>query len=60
METSNWNTSVDSTILTLTWYREGSLLPEDSVIPAKLTLAAAAEIGKVTSYDFDITVKGST
>ena len=59
MALGNWNPTLASSHITLTWNREDYVLPAGQVIEAVLTLTVSSSINGVTSFSFDITITGT-
>ena len=59
MYTSNWNPSVASDYIDLSWDYGGQTLDPGDVIQVTFTLTVSASIEGVTSFSFDITIVGS-
>jgi hypothetical protein len=59
MTTTQWNPTAASSVLTLTWNREGSTLDAGAVVPATLTLQVAADPDSVTSFSMNIVITGT-
>jgi hypothetical protein len=59
MSTSNWNPSVASTYLTLSWDYNGQTIKAGENLQVTLTLSVSASITGVTTFNFDIIVVGS-
>lgn len=59
MSASSWNPESASSILTLTWNKEGTTIAAGSVIQATLTLHVAAETGSLTTFSMNIVLSGT-
>jgi len=59
MTTSDWNPQSASSILTLTWNREGTVLAPNETVAATLTLHAAEETGSLANFSFNIKISSS-
>jgi len=57
--TSNWNPSVASNYLTLSWDYNGQKIEADENLKVTLTLSVSASITGVTDFGFDIVVVGT-
>ncbi len=58
MWTENWNPTNASASIILTWNYSGSWIPVTASIPVVFTLSVDANITGVTTFSFDIWVKG--
>jgi hypothetical protein len=58
MASSNWNPATASSVLTLSWNRQNTVLAAGQSIPATLTLVAAANTGSLTTFGCDVTITG--
>jgi len=56
--TENWNPAAAFDSITLTWNYDGSWIPAEASIPVVFTLSVDANVTGVTSFSFDIWVKG--
>ena len=59
MTANQWTPTAASTVLSLTWNKEGSSLAAGAVVPATLTLQVASNPGSVTSFSMSIIVSGA-
>jgi len=59
MTATQWNPAAASSVLTLTWNKEASVLDAGAVVPATLTLKVAADPGSVTSFSMNIVITGT-
>jgi hypothetical protein len=59
MTTTQWTPAEASSVLTLTWNKEGSSLAAGAVVPATLTLQVSSNPGSVTSFSMNIVISGS-
>mgnify|MGYP002067300267 CR=1 FL=1 len=59
MTVNNWDTTAASSVLTLTWNRENTVLNAGASIQATLTLTAAANTGSLTTFSCDVTLTGT-
>jgi hypothetical protein len=57
--TSNWNPSVASNYLTLSWDYSGQILEAGKNLQVTLTLSVSANITGITNFGFDIIVVGT-
>ena len=55
---SNWNPSIASNYLTLTWSYTGQTVKAGATIPVTLTLSVSESVNGVSSFNFDITAVG--
>jgi hypothetical protein len=58
MTTTEWTPAAASSVLTLSWNKEGSSLAAGAVVPATLTLQVAQNTGSVTSFSMNIVISG--
>jgi hypothetical protein len=58
MWTENWNPTTAFDSITLTWNYDDSWIPANDSIPVAFTLSVDPNITSVTSFSFDIWVKG--
>lgn len=58
MTTNQWTPAEASSVLTLSWNKEGSSLSAGAVVPATLTLQVASNPGSVTSFSMNIVISG--
>jgi hypothetical protein len=56
---SSWSPASASSVLTLTWNKEGATLAAGETIPATLTLQVAQDTGDLSSFSLNIVVSGS-
>ncbi len=54
-----WTPESASSVLTLSWDREGTTLASGTTVAATLTLTVADNTGDLTSFDLNIVVSGS-
>lgn len=59
MTTDNWNPTLDSNNITVSWNREEHVLDSESVVQAVLVLSVSSDINGVTDFSFDIIVTGT-
>lgn len=59
MTISDWTPMSSAASLTLSWKLEGTVLPAGVVVPATLTLSAAANTTTVTNFSFNIVISGT-
>jgi hypothetical protein len=59
LATSNWNPSIASSYLTLSWDYNGQSINQGSAIQVTFTLDVDASITGITTFGFDITIVGS-
>ena len=59
MATSEWNPILSTSVLTLTWDKEGTTLSPGTVVPATFRLTATANTGDLNAFDFNILVLGT-
>jgi hypothetical protein len=59
MTTNNWTPSSASSLLTLTWNRQNTVLNATQSIQATLTLTAAANTGSLSTFSCDVTISGT-
>lgn len=57
---SNWNPSVASNYLTLSWDYNGQTIKPGENLQVTFTLSVSANVVDVTSFNFDITVEGDS
>jgi hypothetical protein len=57
--TSNWNPSVASNYLTLSWNYNGQAIEADKNLQVTLTLSVSANITGITNFSFNIIVVGT-
>jgi hypothetical protein len=60
MQTSNWNPSGAATYLSLSWDYDGQVLNPGEVVQVTFTLSISEMIEGITSFNFDITIIGSS
>jgi len=59
MTAQNWTPSTASSVLTLTWNRQSTVLNVGQSIDATLTLSVASSTGNLTNFSFNIILTGS-
>jgi archaellum component FlaG (FlaF/FlaG flagellin family) len=59
LETSDWNPTEATSIITLSWNREGASIAPGQVIEATLTLSTGADNGKIDDFNFNIVIKNA-
>lgn len=59
MTATEWTPSEASSVLTLTWDREGASLAPGAVVAATLSLHVASNPGSVTSFSMNIVISGT-
>jgi hypothetical protein len=59
MTTNNWAPSGASSLLTLTWNRQNTVLNAGASTQATLTLTVAANTGSLTTFSCDVTLTGT-
>jgi len=59
LTTSDWNPTAVTSMLTLTWDKEGASLTAGSVVAATLTLSMGQDDGTVDNFDFNILIEGN-
>jgi hypothetical protein len=59
MTLSNWNPTIASSSLTLSWDRQNYLLNPGQSIQATLTLTVASSTGSLTTFSCDVTITGT-
>jgi hypothetical protein len=59
MTTGSWVPTTASSVLTLTWNRQNTVLDPNQSISAILTLTAASNTGSVTTFSFNIIITGA-
>ena len=60
MTTGNWDPSVASNYIHLSWNCEGTILDTNTpVVQAVLTLSVSSSVSGVSGFSFDITIKGT-
>ncbi len=59
LTTDNWSPTSASTFMTLSWNREGSQVPAQSVLETMLTLSVSSNISDVSGFSFNITITGT-
>jgi len=59
MTTSSWNPSNASTYITVTWNREGAVVPVGSNVQANVTLTISPTISGIPSFTFTMTITGT-
>jgi hypothetical protein len=59
MTATEWTPSEASSVLTLTWDKEGSSLAAGAVVAATLSLHVASNPGSVTSFSMNIVISGT-
>jgi hypothetical protein len=60
MTTSDWTPMSAAASLTLSWNLDGTILPAGVVVPATITLSAAANTTTLTDFSFNIVVSGTS
>jgi hypothetical protein len=58
MTAAQWTPTLASSVLSLTWNKEGNSLAAGAVVPATLTLQVASDPGSVTSFSLNIVISG--
>ena len=58
MVASDWNPAAVSSMLSLTWDKEGFSLSAGSVVAATLTLTMGQDTGTVDTFDFNLIIEG--
>ncbi len=56
---SGWSPAGAGSVLSLTWDKEGFLVPAGGVVAATLTLLVGSDAGELGSFSLDIVVSGS-
>lgn len=59
MTTGSWSPTTASSVLTLTWNRQNTVLNAGQSISATLTLTVASSTGNLTDFSFNIIITGS-
>lgn len=59
MTATEWTPSEASSVLTLTWDKEGSSLAAGAVVAATVSLHVASNPGSVTSFSMNIVISGT-
>jgi len=59
MTTQNWNPSTASSLMTLTWNREGQQISPNQVIQFVITLSVSPSVTGISSFSFDIIITGT-
>jgi hypothetical protein len=59
MTATSWSPLAASSVLSLSWDKEGSSLAAGGVVAATLTLQVAADTGDVTSFNVNIIISGT-
>jgi hypothetical protein len=59
MSATEWTPTEASSVLNLTWNKEGTTLAAGEIVQATLTLTAAADTGLVTNFSLNIVISGS-
>ena len=59
MTTTNWDPSVASSNITLSWNRESHQVDAGAVVETELDLAVLPNINGISSFSFDITITGT-
>jgi hypothetical protein len=59
MSKANWTPATANGPLTVTWNREGTVLPANQVSAAALTLSASSNVGGLTTFSVDIVISGT-
>ena len=59
MTTNNWAPSSASSLLTLSWNRQNTVLNAGASIQATLTLTVASNAGSLTTFSCDVTLTGT-
>lgn len=57
--TENWNPSIASQHMTLSWNREGQSVNPSEIVDATLTLAVSPGVSGITDFYFDVVIIGS-
>ena len=60
LQTSNWNPPGAATYISLAWNYNGQVLNIDEGIEVTFTLSISPTIEEITSFNFDITIIGSS
>jgi hypothetical protein len=60
METSDWQPVEASSVLSVSWDKEGYILEPSTIVEAKLILKVAQDVGEIDTFDFDLTIQGIT
>jgi len=60
LQTSNWNPPGAETYISLTWDYDGQVLNINEGIAVTFTLSISPTIEEITSFNFDITIIGSS
>ncbi|MBN2260328.1 MAG: hypothetical protein JW702_07270 [Clostridiales bacterium] len=60
MQTSNWEPSNAADYITLSWDYDGQAINPEDTVEITFTLSVSPEITGITSFNFDITLIGST
>jgi hypothetical protein len=59
LTTTDWTPVATTSLMTLSWNKEGTTLNPGSVVAATLTLSAAQDMADVDSFDFNIIIQGT-
>jgi hypothetical protein len=59
LATSNWNPTVASSYITISWNQQGTQLAPEQAVAATLTLTVSPSITGITSYSDTITISGT-
>jgi hypothetical protein len=59
MAASSWSPASASSVLTLTWNKEGSTLAAGATEPATITLQVAQDTGDLSTFNLNIVISGS-
>lgn len=59
INTNSWSPELASSILTVTWNKEGYSLAAGAIVSATLTLEAASQTGSLTDFSVNIVISGT-
>jgi len=59
MTTTQWEPVAASSVLTLTWNKEGSTISAGGIVPATLTLQVSADPGTISTFNMNIVISGT-
>lgn len=58
MTVNGWNPTIAGSYITVSWNRQGTILPTNAIISANITLAISPSVAGVTNFNFNITITG--
>lgn len=59
LTTTSWSPAIAANYLTVSWNREGYILPPKSSILITLVLTVSADIENITNFDLNFTISGT-